>query len=128
MVQDRHFIDEPVIEPEKGDERDGVDKEGGARPAAETDEQPAQHRLCAETADHQRACGAQMLISGREHQRLHHMWCKQTPEPEDEIGKRDQALDVQGSHGIAVAQVARNGACQLRPTPRFPIVHPSRRA
>jgi hypothetical protein len=72
-VQDRHFIDEPIVEGEKGEEGDGVDEEGLGGPLAEPDEQPAQHRLRPETADHQRARRAQMLIGGGEHQRLDHM-------------------------------------------------------
>jgi hypothetical protein len=98
-VQDRHFIDEPIVEGEKGEQRDCVDKECRSRPLAEPDEQPAQHRLRAETADHQRACRAQMLIGGVEHQRLHPMRRDQAPATKDEVGERDQALDMEDLHG-----------------------------
>ncbi len=100
-VEDRHFINEPIVEPKKGQQRDGVDEEGCPLPNAEPDEQPAQHRLRAETADHQCAGGGQMLIGGGEHQGLDYMRRDQTPTTKDQIGKRDQALNVQGVHGAA---------------------------
>jgi hypothetical protein len=53
-VQDRHFINEPIVEPEKGQSSDGVDEEGRLRPPTKPHEQPAKHCLCAKAADEKR--------------------------------------------------------------------------
>lgn len=108
-VEHRHFEHKPIVEPEEGQKREGVNQEGAALPAAEPNEQAAQHRLRAEAAHHQGAGGAQMLISGGEHQPLHAVRADQAPTAEDEIGERDQALDGERCHGLTV----RHGAVRL---------------
>lgn len=124
-VEHRYFIDEPVIEPEEGDERERVDAKGRARPSAEPDEQPAQNSLCAETADQQCAGCAQMLIGGVERQPLDHMRRDKAPKPKYKIGQGDQALEDERSHCGVIAR----GSARFQSSPHWlhrlrEITHP----
>ena len=87
-----HFEHKIIVEREKGQQRRRVDREGALRPAAEGDEQPAEHRLCAEAADHQRARRAEMLIGGIEPQPLDHVRRDEAPAAEDQERQSEQPL------------------------------------
>lgn len=114
-VEHRYFIDEPVIEPEKGQQCDGVNAEGRARPAAEPDEQPAQHRLGSEAANQQCAGCAQMLIGRRDRQPLDHMRRDQAPKPKYKIGQGNQALEDERSHCGVIAR----GSARFQSSPQW---------